>query len=282
MKLLNWGHKMGLKRTFKRAVSITNDFLSIYGVSPIKTVRALRGTPSFIRDLRTFKRMLGDRTDWTFGLMNPMLEERFAQSGTAGGHYFHQDLLVAIRIYQRNPRRHIDIGSRIDGFVAHVASFREIEIIDIRPLDAEIPNVKFLQMDLMCELKSDYVAISDSLSCLHALEHFGLGRYGDPVDPDGYKIGFANLVQILKPGGTLYFSVPIGRQRIEFNAHRIFGLSYLLEMFEEHHLQLFAFSYVKDDGSLVGNVTITPDLMATVDGMKCGCGIFELNKPAIN
>ena len=143
---------------FKRAVYITDSLFSTYGFSPIKAARALRRTPAFMSDLRTFKRMLGNRTDWTFGPMKPMLEERGIPSG-ASGHYFHQDLLVARRIHKRNPRRHIDVGSRIDGFVAHVASFREIEIVDIRPLDTPIPNVKFLQMDM-----TDTLGLTELLS----------------------------------------------------------------------------------------------------------------------
>ncbi|GHT03915.1 hypothetical protein AGMMS49525_09700 [Bacteroidia bacterium] len=68
-------------------------------------------------------------------------------------HYFFQDLYVAQRIYQNNPAKHIDIGSRIDGFVAHVAAFRKIEIYDIRPMKKAIPNVQFTQCDLMKRLR---------------------------------------------------------------------------------------------------------------------------------
>ena len=221
--------------------------------------------------------MLGKRTDWTFGPMKPMLEERGTPSG-ASGHYFHQDLLVARRIHKRNPRRHIDVGSRIDGFVAHVASFREIEIMDIRPPDTAIPNVKFLQMDMMGTLAPDQTAICDSLSCLHVLEHFGVGRYGDRIDPDGYKTGFANLVQMLETRGILYFSVPIGRQRIEFNAHRVFGLPYLLEIFKANGLELLNYSYVNDSGNLIENVEISQESIAVANDLAYGCGIFELKK----
>jgi uncharacterized protein DUF268 len=264
----------------KRATRAIDSLLGTYGFSPLKTVRAIRGTPPFLRDHRKFKQMLGRRTDWPFGPLMPMLEDRDTQSGSAGGHYFHQDLLVAQRIHSANPRRHIDGGSRIDGFVAHVASFREIEIVDIRPLDSHISNVKFMQMDLMDNIGPQHTAICDSLSCLHVLEHFGLGRYGDRVDPDGYTTGFANLVQILETGGTLYFSVPMGRQRLVFNAHRIFGLAHLLDMFQRQNLKLLEFSYVKDDGGLIENVSITPEIMAAVNDLTYGCGIFILKKLA--
>ena len=62
----------------------------------------------------------------------------------------------------------------------------------------------------------------DSLSCLHAIEHFGLGRYGDPVNPQGYQRGIANMAQLLQPGGTFYLSSPIGEERVEFNANWVF------------------------------------------------------------
>jgi len=55
-------------------------------------------------------------------------------AGTVKGHYFHKDLLVARFIHDHNPMRHIDIVSRVDGFVAHVAAYREIEAVDVRPL----------------------------------------------------------------------------------------------------------------------------------------------------
>lgn len=263
----------------RQTARIVDTFFGAYGFSPAKAIRGLRGTPAFLSDRRTFKKLLGRRTDWTFGATLPILDERQTQSGSARGHYFHQDLRVAQRIHQVNPRRHIDVGSRIDGFVAHVAAFREIEVVDIRPLDTAIPNIKFLRMDLMDTPGPDQIAICDSLSCLHVLEHFGLGRYGDRIDPDGYKAGFANLVTMLEPGGVLYFSVPMGRQRIEFNAHRIFGLQHLLEMFDAYALELLNYSYVDDHDNLVEDVAISPEAILTANGLRYGCGIFELRKP---
>lgn len=72
------------------------------------------------------------------------------------------------------------------------------------------------------ELPAGMVNYCDSISSLHAIEHFGLGRYGDPIDYFGYLKALQNIAKIVKTGGTFYFSVPIGPQRIEFNAHRVF------------------------------------------------------------
>ncbi len=207
----------------------------------------------------------------------PCLADRFVESGSAKGHYFHQDLLIARRIFLNAPDIHVDVGSRVDGFVAHVASYRKIKVIDIRPLSQGIPNIEFIQADLMQDPRADLVGFCDSLSCLHTIEHFGLGRYGDPIDYDGYLKGLESLIKMLKPGGRLYFSVPIGLQRIEFNAHRVFSVTYLMELFAER-LQLTQFSFVDDAGDLHENVPLTPAAAADSFGCHYGCGIFELIK----
>jgi SAM-dependent methyltransferase len=181
-------------------------------------------------------------------------------------HYFYQDLYVAHRIYQNQPEKHIDIGSSINGFVAHVASYREIEVYDIRPLEKNIQNVKFKQCDLM-NLNNDDIECTDSISCLHALEHFGLGRYGDSINYDGYLSGFLNIYKMLKPNGKFYFSVPFGKQRVEFHAHRVFSLKYLLEMITPFY-EINTFSYVDDDNEFHENIDIQEEKV------KMGGGYF--------
>jgi len=199
------------------------------------------------------------------------------QGGVVGGHYFHQDLLVARIIFSEKPSCHIDVGSRIDGFVAHVASFREIEVFDIRPLDRDIAGIKFVQFNLMDELPDSFVACCDSLSCLHALEHFGLGRYGDPVAWNGHLVGLSNLTKMLKSGGTLYLSVPLGEQRIEFNAHRVFSAKYLLECVQSD-FEVGTCSVVDDAGALHMNVSLDSKLLDNNFDCDYGCIILQLTK----
>jgi hypothetical protein len=126
---------------------------------------------------------------------------------------------------------------------------------------------------------ADLLECTDSLSCLHTLEHFGLGRYGDPVDYNGYKKGFAALTRMLKPAGRLYFSVPIGRnQRFEFNAHRVFCLPFLLELISSHRLIVERFHYVDDSGELHTSVDILSEAAGQTFELRYGCGIFALRK----
>ena len=197
-------------------------FIDSLGLN-LKKILCLRSLPRYFSDRARFKKA-GGRITADF----PILSDFSDTAGTASGHYFHQDLLVAEQIFRANPERHLDVGSRIDGFVAHVASFRQIEVLDIRPLpDCGHPNIHFRQCDLM-QLDASLVGACESISCLHALEHFGLGRYGDKIDPDGHRKGFENLVRMLKPGGTLYLSFPIREPSVQFNAHRVFAPSDVL------------------------------------------------------
>lgn len=239
--------------------------------------RLLKAMPSLLRDYRQLKKQtLNNSADFPFGKFYPCIEERFQESGTASGHYFHQDLLVASKIFRNKPKKHIDIGSRVDGFVSHVASFREIEVFDIRKLTTRIDNIVFKQVDMM-DPQLNLPDYCDSISCLHALEHFGLGRYGDKIDYQGHEKGWHNIYNILIKNGKLYFSVPIGKQRIEFNAHRVFSLEYLLKMIKDRY-QIDSFSYVNDGGDLIKNAELNQKSIENNFSCHYGCGIFELTK----
>ena len=219
-------------------------FLSQFGLDPLRFIKSVRGIPYYIRDLIVFSGQY--RGSFYF---KPCLYDRYEDGGVTKTEYFWQDLIVARWIHQANPERHVDVGSRTDGFVAHVASFREIEIFDVRPINTEIPGVTFRQADLMdtaamvsWQDENAGSGYCDSLSCLHVLEHFGLGRYGDPIDPNGYKTGFANLASLLRPGGRFYLSTPIGQERVEFNANWVFDPVTILGLAHTSGLQLERFS----------------------------------------
>lgn len=227
--------------------------------------------PRFIRDLREWRRHGGKVTS-----IYPVLSDWQDQAGSASGAYFHQDLLVARKIFAARPSRHIDVGSRIDGFVAHVAVFREIEVLDIRPVTSSIRNMRFLQADMMKNVET-LRACTDSLSCLHALEHFGLGRYSDPIDPRGHFKGFQSLINMLQPGGTLYLSFPIGVPVVEFNAHRVFGPAEVLTWPGADALELKAFDFIDDAGKLYENVGMS-EIDARCSGLQHGCGVYTFSR----
>jgi SAM-dependent methyltransferase len=233
--------------------------------------------PRVLREYFILKRQNADTgSKWDLKFTMPSLYDKYEERGIASGHYFHQDLLVAQRIFQRRPVKHIDVGSSVEGFVAHVATFRFIEVFDIRPLTSKTPNIAFRQYDFM-SLPEEFVNYCDSVSCLHALEHFGLGRYGDPLDINGHLRGFDGLYRILKPNGILYLSFPIGTQRIEFNAHRVFAIKTVME-WAKGRFELIGFSYVDDEGDLHENVALDATAFSSNFHLHYGCGIFEFGK----
>lgn len=235
------------------------------GFDPRK-ISNIRYLPRFWRSYSEFRKKGGRATS-----LFPIIAEFNEDAGIAGGQYFHQDLLVARRVFEESPKRHIDIASRFDGLVTHIASFRDIEVLDIRPLrDCGHPSIRFVQADLM-NPDIEELGKADSVSCLHALEHFGLGRYGDEIDPLGYERGFANVLRLVSPGGRLYVSVPIGtRRQVEFNAHRIFEPTEVFSWVPQGlNATLEAFDWVDDTGSLhrAGDPHMLPPL-------RNGCGIY--------
>lgn len=217
-----------------------------------------------------------DRKAWLdqgghIDILQPMLGERNGQAGHASGHYFHQDLLVAGLIFGDNPATHLDVGSSIEGFVSHVASFRSIDVADIRPLSKSVhENLNFRELDLQ------HVEVDESwqsVLCLHTLEHLGLGRYGDQIDPNGHVEGFENLIQLVKRGGRLYVSFPISdRPRVHFNAHRVLSPTEVIN-WGGSRLALERFDFVDDEGSL--HTLASPFNLPPLD---YGCGIYTFRR----
>lgn len=208
----------------------------------------------------------------------PILTEWDETSGGLGA-YFVQDLTVARWIRDAGPERHVDVGSRIDGFVANVATFREIEVLDIRPAPGEVAGVIFHQLDLMDDLPTKWIGCTDSLSCLHTIEHFGLGRYGDSIDPDGHLKGLAQLKRMVAPGGLIYLSTPIGPERVEFNAHRIFAAETLLSWFADGW-KIERFAVIDDEVRVRESVDWRGPEVARHFGCQAGVGIVVARNTA--
>lgn len=258
---------MTIKKIMRRAYWFSTQF----GFDPRMMFRSLRGIPRYLHNLISFKSGYVGRL-----AIRPCLHDWYEEGGSVRHEYFWQDLHVARKIFLAKPEKHVDIGSRIDGFVAHVASFREIEVFDIRPLDANIPGVIFKQADLMSS--SDAIAnYCDSLSCLHALEHFGLGRYGDPLDPSGYEAGIRQMSRVIRLNGLFYLSVPVGLARVEFNAHRVFEPNMIVKIAKENALHLVEFALFTADSGLV-EIAPTPDILASVGQLHYALGIFTFKK----
>jgi hypothetical protein len=154
---------------------------SQFGIDPRVFLRSLRGLPVYLRDWANFRK--GYTGPMKF---MPCLYDRYEEGGTTKSEYFWQDLLVARAIHAAKP-------------VKHVVRLSEIEVFNVLPISTIVPEVVFHQADLLNESffpKTKGADNCDSLSCLHTIQHFGIVRYGDPVIPQVYRRGIANMAQI--------------------------------------------------------------------------------------
>ena len=126
----------------------------------------------------------------------------------------------------------------------------KVDVLDIRNLNINKKNINFIKGDLMdpkFALNKKY----KSISCLHTIEHFGLGRYGDKINPNGHIIGFQNIYKLLDNDASLYLSFPVSNiSRIEFNAHRVFNINDIFEWIKQlsiKDLKLISFDLIDDN-----------------------------------
>lgn len=182
----------------------------------------------------------------------PIISEKYANNGEINN-YFWQDVWAARLIHESGVEKHFDIGSRVDGFIAHLLAMKiDVTLIDVRPLSVQIENLKSIIDDATTLRQLEDESI-DSMSALCSLEHFGLGRYGDPVDPEACFKCFENIQRKLRKNAHLYVSVPVGYERVEFNAHRIFYARTIRECFGK--LNLIEYSCAAD-GKIEKNVAL--------------------------
>ena len=236
-------------------------------------VRWFKNITRYISDSIKIKKQ--KNKDFPIKCNYPCIHDKDDNAWVCKWDYFHQDLLVAQEIFKDNPKKHVDIGSRVDWFVAHVATFRKIEVLDIREMESKVENIKFKQADLM-NIWDDLKDYSSSISCLHAIEHFWLWRYWDSIDINWHLKWLDNIYKMLTKGWILYFSTPIWKQRIEFNAHRVFSVKYLCDYFKDKY-EIQKFSYVDDQWDLHKDVDVE-EWFKDSFWLMYGCWIFKLIK----
>lgn len=212
--------------------------LSDLGISYVLLEDVLK--ESIKKEIETYERMNPPesfRYDGEKEYLMPL--DRIGDAGDLSS-YLWQDLWAARHIIDDNPNVHYDIGSRVDGFITHLLSAKiHVVLLDIRPFWVMLPDLDFICTDatLLDNISDNSL---DSLSALCSLEHFGLGRYGDPIDPYACFKCFDAIQRKMKRGGLVYISVPIGKEHVEFNAHRVFAASTIVECFSGMELLEFS------------------------------------------
>jgi len=161
--------------------------------------------------------------------------------------YFYQDNWAFEIIVNAKPAHHVDIGSH-NKFVSLLSKVVPTETVDVRPWPLAIPSLKFRLGSILALPYPD--GSLHSVSSLCVVEHIGLGRYGDPLDPQGTQKAIAELKRVLAPDADLYISVPVDDEtRTYFNAHRAFSIAELEDMLRPLQIVSRAFIYGDEFGT---------------------------------
>lgn len=238
---------------------------------PISQARlALQAYPRYLADWRRYAALPGAEP-LAVAESNPCL---FDQTATTpfNTHYTYQAVWAFDAIRRAGVPLHVDVGSQIS-FVSMLSVITEVLFIDIRPALIELVSLRELAGSLLSLPLADGKLAS--LSCMHVAEHIGLGRYGDPLNPAGTREAAAELARVLAPGGRLYFSLPIGRARVCYNAHRVHTPQQVLAYFTD--LELARCGVIDDQGHFYPS--LSSDELAGYAAAEYSCGLFEFRKP---
>ena len=222
--------------------------------------------PGFFADWLRFRGLAGEDTAH-FADLRPCLTDR-ASHTPFDAHYFYQAAWLARELSEAKPSAHIDVGSSVVA-TGILSAFVPMLFVDFRPLRACLPNLDSIAADITRLPFAD--GSVHSLSSLHVIEHIGLGRYGDRLDPDGWRAGLSEFARVLAPGGRLYLSTPVGRNRVCFNAHRVFSPRAIADALPGLNVECFA--SVDDEGQFKDKAQFTE-----ADTMNYGCGMFRFSK----
>lgn len=255
-----------MKKTLNRLRKIVPGSLGVY-----EFLYGLVKVPGFISDYRNFLTSAKSTTA-RFPLQKkdffPCLLDKTADT-PFDPHYTYHPAWAARVVARVMPKKHIDISSTLR-FATIVSAFLPVEFYDYRPANLRLPNLESKPGDLMSLPFAD--SSVESISCMHTIEHIGLGRYGDPIDYDADIKAINELVRVLAPGGTLIFVTPVGKPKIEFNAHRIYSYEQIMSYFSS--LKLTEFSLIPDNWQEQGLIENADPALVASQNYACGCFVF--------
>ncbi|MFA6463639.1 MAG: DUF268 domain-containing protein [Candidatus Paceibacterota bacterium] len=228
-----------------------------------KTIRLIL-SPFILKDYFVYKKIDKEKR-FKINLKDfyPQIKDKTIKTGF-DTHYVYHTSWAARKVKEINPIKHIDISSSLY-FCGIVSAFVPVDFYDYRPADLKLSNLQSKEGDLH-NLPFESNTIK-SISCMHTIEHIGLGRYGDPIDSNGDIKAINELKRVVVKDGSLLFVTPVGKPKIEFNAHRIYSYEQIVSYFDGFELK--EFTLITDKGDFIENADKN-----LVKEQKYGCGCF--------
>jgi SAM-dependent methyltransferase len=257
-----------MKHTLSKIKKMLAQFTLVRGV--YFSLMWLYKFPGFIWQYITFKKQSAAKKRFTVNLRDlfPRLFDNTSKTGF-DPHYTYHPAWAARIVAQIKPVKHVDVSSVLH-FSTLVSAFVPVDFYDYRPAEVYLTGLGCKKGDLMSLPFAD--SSVESISCMHTIEHVGLGRYGDPIDPDGDIKAAVELARVVKKGGSLIFVTPVGKSKIYFNAHRIYSYDQVLALFPS--LELREFSLVPDDFKKSGLIKNADKTLVKDQSYACGCFWF--------
>jgi SAM-dependent methyltransferase len=193
----------------------------------------------------------------------PFLDDATSET-SFDAHYIYHPAWATRVVKNINPSKHVDISSTLH-FCSTLSTFVPVDFYDFRPARLVLSDLQCGAADLTkLPFETDSV---ESISCMHTIEHVGLGRYGDPLDPVGDLKAVKELQRVTRKGGHLLIVTPVGQPKVQFNGQRVYSFELINDLFTGFELR--DFSLITDSGEFLSQAD--PGL---VRQQRNGCGCF--------
>jgi hypothetical protein len=133
-----------------------------------------------------------------------------------------QWLMMALHRYPVNGSNVVVFGSTKPWYEAIALAFNadHVTTVEYNDLTYKHPGITTTTPD---KFYSQEVFDNDAAFSISSFDHDGLGRYGDPINPDADLIAMQLVQCALKPNGLLFLTIPIGPDVVVWNLHRRYG-----------------------------------------------------------
>ncbi len=164
--------------------------------------------------------------------------EELVDRSSYGSHDVSAELIqfwfASNQLYTAKPKEILDIGSHVS-WLTGVGSNCRIKTIDVRSKKLLLDSEQF------CLAEAQNLPFADGcLDCvtsLCSLEHFGLGAYGDSIDPYGDIKALDEIARVLCQGGHFIFTTTVTKNEsyIVFNTRRVYKVDYLRTLLQKKY-----------------------------------------------